>query len=242
MIASISKTKEILNKYNIQAKKNYGQNFLVDGNVVKKILNIAGVDKETTVIEIGPGLGSMTELLAKDAKKVICFEIDHDMVNILNNELNFDNITIVEKDFLKINLKEHIKDNGRVIVVSNLPYYITTPILTKLLNEDMVSEIYVMVQDEFASRLVADEGSKDYGSLSVLIKYYSIAKYEFKVSRNCFYPMPHVDSAIISMKKEKKDYNLDNEAKFLKFVQDIFETIRKTLINNILRKYPIDRE
>lgn len=242
MIASISKTKEILNKYNIQAKKRYGQNFLVDGNVVKKIVETAKVDNKTVVIEIGPGLGSMTEELAKYAYKVLCFEIDHDMVTILNNELSLDNLSIIEKDFLKIDLKEYIKEIKRTIVVSNLPYYITTPIISKILVDDIVGEIYVMVQDEVASRLVCDEGSKDYGSLTVFIKYYSNAKYEFKVSRNCFYPSPNVDSAIVSMKKDKKDYKLNNEAKFLKFVQDIFETRRKTLINNILRKYSVNRE
>ena len=242
MIATISKTKEILAKYNIQAKKRYGQNFLVDSNVVKKIVDTAGVDSDTIVVEVGPGLGSMTELLCKSAYKVICFEIDPDMVNILKNELQFDNLSIIEKDFLKVDLKDYITEKKRTIVVSNLPYYVTTPIISKLLVDNRVSEIYVMVQDEVADRLTSNVGSKDYGSLSVLIKYYSDSKYEFKVTRNCFYPSPNVDSAIVSIKKNKKDYSLNNEAVFLEFVQDIFETRRKTLVNNILRKYSIERE
>ena len=242
MIASISKTKEILNKYNIQAKKRYGQNFLIDGNIVKRIVETARLDKDTTVIEIGPGLGSMTEILCENAGRVLAFEIDHDMVNILNNELTFDNLTVIEKDFLKVDLKDYIKDDKKIIVVSNLPYYITTPIITKILEDNIVSEIYVMVQDEVADRFVSSPGTKDYGSITILIKYYSDSKYEFKVSRNCFYPSPNVDSAIVSMKKNKKECGLNNEAKFLKFVQDIFETRRKTLINNILRKYPIEKD
>ena len=245
MIASINKTKELLNKYNIQAKKRFGQNFLIDANVVKKITDTAHIDKNTSVVEIGPGLGSMTEELCQVAKNVICFEIDHDMVNILTNELPFDNLQIIEKDFLKANLNEYMSDksdNNRTIVVSNLPYYITTPIVTKLLKEENVSEIYVMVQDEVARRLTGTKGSKDYGSLSVLISYYSIAKYEFKVSRNCFLPSPNVDSAIVSMKKIKNEHKPNNEAKFLNFVQNIFEMRRKTLINNLLKKYNIERD
>ena len=241
MIASISKVKELLTKYDLQAKKRYGQNFLIDSNVVKKIIDTANIDKDTIVIEIGPGLGSMTEGLCMVANKVIAFEIDHDMVEILNNELKFDNLTVIEKDILKVDLRDYVTEDKRTIVVSNLPYYITTPIISKILVDDIVSEIFVMVQDEVADRLTSNVGSKDYGSLSVLINYYSSSKYEFKVTRNCFYPSPNVDSAIVSMKKNKKDYKLNNEAKFLKFTQDIFETRRKTLVNNILRKYDINR-
>ena len=242
MIASVNKVKELLNKYNLQAKKKFGQNFLIDNNVVKKIIDTAKVDKNTIVVEIGPGLGTMTEELCKCSLKVLCFEIDHDMVNILSNELSFDNLLIVEKDFLKVNLNDYIYDDKRVIVVSNLPYYITTPIITKILEDDVTKEIYVMVQDEVADRLTCDAGSKEYGSLSALIRYYSSAKYEFKVSRNCFYPSPNVDSAIVSMKKDKKDYKLNNEANFLKFIQNIFEMRRKTLVNNVLQKYDVKRE
>ena len=244
MIASVSKTKEILSKYELQAKKRFGQNFLIDGNVVSKIVKTANINKETTVIEIGPGIGAMTELLAKEAKEVICFEIDKDMVEIITNEVinnGVDNVTVNEMDFLKVNLDDYKFCGNRVIVVSNLPYYITTPIIFKLLNEEIVSEIYVMVQDEVGRRLVGLPGTKDYGSLSVMIKFLADAKFEFKVGRNCFLPAPNVESAIVSIKRIKNDYSLKNESKFLKFVQIIFEMRRKTLVNNLLKSFSFER-
>lgn len=245
MIASVSKTKEILTKYELQAKKKFGQNFLIDSNIVSKIVKTANINKETVVIEIGPGIGAMTELLAKEAKKVYCFEIDKDMVEIVTNEIikkGVENVEIHEIDFLKVNLNDFDFGNNRVIVVSNLPYYITTPIIFKLLNENVVSEIYVMVQDEVGRRLVGLPGTKDYGSLSVMIKLLAEAKFEFKVGRNCFLPAPNVDSGIVSIKRIKNDYNLKNEANFLKFTQLIFEMRRKTLINNLLKIYSFERE
>ena len=244
MIASINRTKEILNKYDLQAKKRFGQNFLIDSNIVSKIVNTANIDENTIVIEIGPGIGAMTELLAKAAKRVICFEIDSVMVNIINNEIINEgarNVEIKEIDFLKVNLKDYNLEGEKVIVVSNLPYYITTPIIFKLLNEEVIKEIYVMVQDEVARRLVGLPKTKDYGSLSVMIKYLATAKFEFKVGRNCFFPAPNVDSGIVSIKRTKNDYNLKNEPKFLKFVQSIFEMRRKTLINNLLKDYDYKR-
>ena len=225
-------------KYELQAKKRFGQNFLIDSNIVKKIVDTANVDKNTVVIEIGPGIGAMTELLAEKAKKVICFEIDSEMVEIITKEVienKVNNIEINEMDFLKVDLKDYDIVADRIIVVSNLPYYITTPIIFKLLGEDVVSEIYVMVQDEVARRLVGMPGTKDYGSLSVMIKFLAEAKFEFKVGRNCFLPAPNVDSAIVSIKRKKTDYNLTNEGNFLKFIQGIFEMRRKTLINNLLK-------
>ena len=244
MIASVSKTKEILAKYELQAKKKFGQNFLIDSNIVSKIVKTANINKETVVIEIGPGIGAMTELLAKEAKKVYCFEIDKDMVEIINNEIinkGVENVEIHEIDFLKVDLSDYNLDDDRVIVVSNLPYYITTPIIFKLLNEEVVSEIYVMVQDEVGRRLVGRPKTKDYGSLSVMINFLADAKFEFKVGRNCFLPVPNVDSGIVSIKKVKNDYKLKNEANFLKFVQVIFEMRRKTLVNNLLKSFSFDR-
>lgn len=244
MIATVSKTKEILNKYQLQAKKKFGQNFLIDSNIVSKIVKTANIDENTIVIEIGPGIGAMTELLAKEAKKVFCFEIDSDMVEIITNEIinqGINNIEIHEVDFLKVELSDYDLKSERVIVVSNLPYYITTPIIFKLLNEEVVSEIYVMVQDEVARRLVGLPGTKDYGSLSVMLKYLAESKYEFKVGRNCFLPAPNVDSGIVSIKRVKNDYKLKNKPKFLKFVQTIFEMRRKTLINNLLKSFSLSR-
>ena len=245
MIASVSKTKEILSKYELQAKKRFGQNFLIDSNIVKKIVDTSNVNENTIVIEIGPGIGAMTELLAEKAKKVICFEIDSDMVEIITNEVigkGIKNVEVKEIDFLKVDLKDYDLTSDRIIVVSNLPYYITTPIIFKLLGEDIVTEIYVMVQDEVARRLVGMPGTKDYGSLSVMINFLAEAKFEFKVGRNCFLPAPNVDSAIVSIKRKKNDYRLKKETKIIKFIQDIFEIRRKTLINNILKKMSISRD
>lgn len=245
MIASVNKTKEILNKYELKAKKRFGQNFLIDSNIVNKIIKTANLDENTTVIEIGPGIGAMTELLAKEAKKVICFEIDSDMVEIITNEIineDVKNVEIYEMDFLTVDLSKFNFDTERIVVVSNLPYYITTPIIFKLLGENRVSEIYVMVQDEVGRRLVGLPGTKDYGSLSVMIKFLADAKFEFKVGRNCFLPAPNVDSGIVSIKRRKNDYNLKNEGNFLNFAQDIFLMRRKTLINNLLNKKLNNRE
>lgn len=241
MIANINKTKEILNYYGLQAKKKFGQNFLIDYNIIEKIVKTANIDKDTIVVEIGPGIGALTEALCMNAKKVYAFDIDSDMVNILKKELSFENLEIINKDFLDVNLYDYIDKCSKIKVVSNLPYYITTPLIFKLLNIDIVDEIYVMVQNEVASRIIGKPNTKEYGSLSVLIMYKASANYEFKVTRNCFYPAPNVDSAILSIKKIKNDYNVNNEPKFLKFIQNIFEMRRKTLVNNILNKYDINR-
>ena len=245
MIASISKTNELLNKYNLNAKKKYGQNFLIDGNVVSKIIDQVKIDNNTGVIEIGPGLGSMTEILLQKAGKVLCYEIDSDMINILNNELKFDNLKIINKDILKSDISsdlDYFQGLNRIVCVSNLPYYITTPIVFKLLELDFIDEICVMVQKEVALRFTASPKTKDYGSLTVLIKYLTECNYAFTVSRNCFYPRPNVDSAILVMKRVKRDLNVNNEANFQEFIQKSFSMKRKTLINNILSNYSFDRD
>ena len=184
--------KELIINENIKAKKKFGQNFLIDGNVLTNIVTKADI-KNKNVIEIGPGLGSLTEYLIKDAKKVVCYEIDTDMVDILTKRYNNnDVVTILHQDFLKVNLKEDIykyfKDE-EVIVVANLPYYITTAILTKILEETkQVKRIVVMVQKEVAMRLSGKPSTKDYNSLSVLIQYYTNVKILFNVSPKSFIP------------------------------------------------------
>lgn len=246
MISNKNTTIEILNRYNLFAKKKFGQNFLIDSNIVKKIVASAGIDKNTGVIEIGPGIGAMTELLANDAGKVLCYEIDEDMVNVLDDVITNDNVKIINQDFLKVNILEDIEyfdGLDKIVVVSNLPYYITTPIIFKLLDHsDIISSMYFMVQKEVCTRLTAKEGNKDYGSLSVLIKLNGAAKQEFIVTRNCFYPAPNVDSAIVSIKMNQNDCRLKNDPKFLKFIQNIFEQKRKTLYNNISNKYDITKD
>ena len=246
MISNKNTTIEILNRYGLFAKKKFGQNFLIDNNIVKKIVTTANIDKETGVIEIGPGIGAMTEILAMNAGKVLCYEIDEDMVKILSEVITNDNVKVIHNDFLKVNILEDIsyfEGLKRIVVVSNLPYYITTPIIFKLLDHsDVISSMYFMVQKEVCTRLTACEGNKDYGSLSVLIKLNGIAKQEFIVTRNCFYPAPNVDSAIVSIVINKDDCSLKNDPNFLKFVHNIFEQKRKTLYNNISSKYDVSKE
>lgn len=246
MISNKNTTIEILNRYGLFAKKKFGQNFLIDNNIVKKIVSTANIDKETGVIEIGPGIGAMTEILAMNAGKVLCYEIDEDMVKILSEVITNDNVKVIHNDFLKVNILEDIsyfEGLKRIVVVSNLPYYITTPIIFKLLDHsDVISSMYFMVQKEVCTRLTACEGNKDYGSLSVLIKLNGIAKQEFVVTRNCFYPAPNVDSAIVSIVINKDDCSLKNDPNFLKFVHNIFEQKRKTLYNNISSKYDVSKE
>lgn len=246
MISTKNKTIEILNRNGIFAKKKFGQNFLIDTNIVMKIVKTANITKETNVIEIGPGIGAMTEILAKEAGKVLCFEIDEDMVNILNEEIKNDNVKIVNKDFLKVDLDEEMKyfiEPKNIVVVSNLPYYITTPIIFKLLEYSKnIEKMVFMVQKEVSERLTAKPGSKEYGSLSVLIELNGTMKKEFNVSRNCFYPVPNVDSEIVSMEIDKNDSALKNDPIFGKFIQNIFEMKRKTLANNICKKTNFSRD
>lgn len=245
MIASVSKTNELLNKYNLKAKKRLGQNFLIDGNVVRRIVEKAEINKNTGVIEIGPGLGSMTEVLVQNAGKVLAFEIDPDMIEILSKELkDYTNLKIINKDILKCDINselDYFNGTERIIVVSNLPYYITTPIVTKLLEASKISLICVMVQKEVAVRFCAKPNSRDYGSLTVMINLKTDVETAFDVSRNCFMPRPNVDSAILLMKVKKNDSRVKNEAKFLNFIKNSFAMKRKTFVNNILSFYSIDR-
>ena len=246
MIASVNRTREILEKYNLHAKKVYGQNFLIDSNIILKIVNGAGVDKNTGVIEIGPGLGALTEQLCAYGKKVLCYDIDLDMINVLKNELNVDNLIIKNEDFLKCDFirdLSYFDDCEKVIVVSNLPYYITTPIVFRLLEtKTRISEMYFMVQKEVALRFTGKPSTKDYNSLSVAINYRCDAEVLFYVGRNCFLPSPDVESAIISLKKKKNDYGLNNEPKFFEFIKELFSMRRKTVINNLGGKFGLSKE
>jgi 16S rRNA (adenine1518-N6/adenine1519-N6)-dimethyltransferase len=179
--------------------------------------------------------------------KVLAFEIDNNLFSLLEEELKeYKNLKLVNKDFLKVDLEkefEYFSDCKRVIVVSNLPYYITTQIILRFLEEDYrIEELFFMVQKEVAERLVAEKGTKDYGSLSVLMKYRSDAEILFHVSRNCFLPRPNVDSAVIKLKKRKVDLGIKNENQFLKFIRNIFTQRRKTLVNNLLQTYGFSRE
>lgn len=239
--------KNIINKYGIKAKKNLGQNFLVDKNIIEKIVECAKIDSETNVIEIGPGYGAVTNLVAKVAKKTICYELDKDMCTILRNELfDYKNLEIINEDFLKVDLEEDIKkyfDSSRLIVISNLPYYITTPIIFKLLEKDYgFDSLYFMMQKEVGDRLTGKPKTKDYNALSVLMNYKTISETLFFVPRNSFSPVPNVDSSFVLMKYQKVDCGVKNEPNFLKFIGKIFLMKRKTLINNLLSSYSFKRE
>lgn len=237
-----SEIKKILEENNISVKKQYGQNFLMDDNIIKKICDISNIDKETNVIEIGPGLGFLTKELSQRAKQVLCYEVDGDMIKILTNKFSSSNVIIKYQDFLKANIDEDIKkifSSDNVIVVANLPYYITTAILTKILNESKyIKQLTVMMQQEVAQRICGTPSTKDYNALSVLIQYYTNTTNAIKVPSSVFFPAPKVDSSVVLIKKKDTIANKVLDEKYFKtFIYTIFAQRRKTLINN-LKKLP----
>ena len=251
---SPKKIKEVMELNDFNFKKKFGQNFIIDENIIDSIINKADIDKNTLVIEVGPGAGSLTYKLAKKAKNVICYEIDTTLKDILGNNLKeFDNVDIIYNDFLKQIIKEDIKkyNYDKLYVVANLPYYITTPILIKIIEDSIaVDKIVVMVQKEVGDRFKAKPNSKDYSSLSVYLNYYFDVKKILDVSRNVFMPKPNVDSIVVEFSKKER-VNLKNEQLFFKLVRDSFKQKRKNLrnnlkgydlekINNILNKYNFD--
>lgn len=234
--------KSILAENKIFAKKNYGQNFLIDKNILKKIISIAKISSEDTVLEIGPGLGCLTEFLALNCKKVIAYEIDINMVNILQDTLKaYSNVEIRHLDFMNANLEE-FEQMSNVKVVANLPYYITTAIISKLLTETKISSYIFMVQKEVAQRITGKPNTKDYNALSVLMDYHTISEMKCLVSPNCFYPAPKVESALIDVKCKQNDYKPKNELNFVNFIYNIFSQRRKTILNNINTQYRIKKE
>ena len=231
-----SKTSEILNKFGLTAQKRYGQNFLIDSNILEKIVASAGITKDDTVLEIGPGIGTLTQHLAEAAKKVICVEIDKNMIPVLEYTLaDFDNVTVINQDILKADIVNILKENGAesAKVVANLPYYITTPIIMELLEKDLpIESITVMIQKEVAERMQTGPGSKDYGALSLAVAFYSNAEVKMTVSPNCFIPRPNVDSAVIRLDKLKEPaVKVKNRAEMFRIIKGAFEQRRKTLTN-----------
>ena len=238
----VDRTKQILNENNAFAKKNFGQNFLISKSILEKIIKEADLNKEDYVIEIGPGLGSLTEFLCLNAKKVLCYEIDEKMVEILDKTLEaYDNKKIILGDFLKQNVEKDIEDyfgkDAKIKVIANLPYYITTPIMFRLLEIDNIVEEIFMVQKEMGDRFTGEVNTKDYNALSVFVKYHTETKKAFIVGKNNFFPAPNVDSVILHSFIQKKDYGLNNEANFLKFIRNAFVQRRKTFVNNISNAY-----
>lgn len=234
----LEETKFLLKKYNITANKLLGQNFLIDQEIVNKIVNSAGIDKEDLVIEIGPGLGTLTNELLKKAGKVVCVELDKKMIEILEDRFKlFNNIEIINDDILKVNLSKIIQDSKmtKTKIVANLPYYITTPIIMKLLEakEDFDS-ITVMIQKEVADRLCAKTGSREAGAITYAVEYYAVAEKLFIVPNNSFIPSPKVESEVITLKpKKEKNTDVKDEEKLFKIIKYAFMQRRKTLVNTL---------
>ena len=242
---SPSYVKEILGKYNFKFSKSLGQNFLIDGNIVRSIVEKAKITKDDYVLEIGPGIGTLTEELAIKAKKVIGVEIDRKLLPILDESLDkYDNVEIIHGDILDIDINKLIEekfDNKKIKIVANLPYYITTPIIGKLIEDDLnIESIVVMVQKEVADRMACPPGSKLYGSLSVFIDFYTRAEIILKVPKTVFMPQPKIDSAIIKLSLKDQLPDIDKE-KFFQVVKAAFSKRRKTVLNS-LSTYGFDIE
>ena len=239
-IADYSVTRAILERHGFTFKKSFGQNFLTDTNILQKIVDTAEIDKKVNVIEIGPGIGALTEFLAENAAEVMAFEIDDRLVPILADTLrDFDNVTVVNQDILKVDLAQYIAEFKNpdlpIKVVANLPYYITTPILMHLIESGIpFSEFVVMMQREVADRISAQPNTKSYGSLSIAVQYYMTAKVAFIVPRTVFVPAPNVDSAILKMvRRERPAVEVQDEKFFFKVSKASFVHRRKTLWNNL---------
>lgn len=226
-----------------QYKKSFGQNFIKEASIVTKIRDTAEILPHSLIIEIGPGAGSLTEKLVETGEQVLAYEIDLRLKEVLEEKFaNCPSIDFIFDDFLMCDLAEDIKPYSfeRIYVVANLPYYITTPILEKIIQEVDVYRMVIMVQKEVADRFTAKVGTKDYNSLTIFLNSRFDVKKEFLVSRNCFVPKPHVDSAVVSFTKKQVPYSIDNWSHFEKLVRDSFRFKRKTLRNN-LTGYPLEK-
>jgi 16S rRNA (adenine1518-N6/adenine1519-N6)-dimethyltransferase len=233
-----------MEKYDVKFKKKFGQNFLKDINIVKRIVDVSNIDKDSLVIEVGPGGGVMTRELASRAKQVIAYEIDHDLEDELVKRLDgFDNVLILFQDFLTSDLISDVSnyDYKELYFVSNVPYYITTPILLKIIESGLnFNKIVMMVQKEVGDRFTTLPGSREYGSITVLLNYFYDIKKEFFVSRKQFVPEPNVDSLIVSFEEKKERLELNDFKFFEKLVRDSFQFKRKTLRNN-LKNYDLKK-
>ncbi|MBR3617366.1 MAG: 16S rRNA (adenine(1518)-N(6)/adenine(1519)-N(6))-dimethyltransferase RsmA [Acholeplasmatales bacterium] len=233
-----------LNENKLYAKKKFGQNFLTDQNILSNIVSASECNKDSLVIEIGPGLGALTELLCESAGFVLAYEIDKDLIPVLNKNLNqFDNYEIINKDILEVDINSDIekykKDYKNIILVANLPYYITTPIILGLLSKTNLIKRYVMMmQVEVADRICGKPKTKDYNALSIAIGYRALASKCFNVSRKVFIPEPNVDSAVIKLDLyDNPPYKAKDEELFFTLIREAFSQRRKTLINNLSNNY-----
>lgn len=238
-IATPTRTRALLDKYQFDFKKSLGQNFLIDVNIIHKIIEASNIDETTGVIEVGPGMGSLTEQLAKHAKKVVAFEIDQRLIPVLDDTLSdYDNVTVINEDILKANVVEavqtHFSDCDKIMVVANLPYYITTPILLNLMSQSLPIDGYVvMMQKEVGERLNAAVGTKAYGSLSIVAQYYTETSKVLTVPKTVFMPPPNVDSIVVKlMKRTEPIVSVDDEDRFFKMTKAALSQRRKTIVNN----------
>lgn len=249
-LSNPTETRAVLEMFGFSFAKKYGQNFLIDGNTVNNIVKNAGITKEDTVLEIGPGIGTMTQVLCEHAKNVIAVEIDKRLIDVLTFTLkDYDNVTVINSDILKCNIEElceKYSHDGKLKVVANLPYYITTPIIMELLeknNNSVIESITVMIQKEVAERLGAEPGNKDYGAITLSINYYSDANIVMNVPSSCFMPKPNVDSAVIRMDiYDKPPVETKDETKMFKIIKAAFSQRRKTLVNSVSGSTDIAKE
>lgn len=239
-IATPIRTKEILKKYGFSFKKSLGQNFLIDPNILRNIVSHAHLTSESGAIEVGPGIGALTEHLARAAKKVVSFEIDQRLLPVLEDTLSpYDNIKVVHSDILKADVVKVIEEEmpgiEDIMVVANLPYYVTTPILMKLLNDRLpIRGFVVMMQKEVADRITAKPGTKEYGSLSIAIQYYCTAEVAMIVPKTVFMPQPNVDSAVIRLIRHgKPPVEVISEDFLFEVTRASFAQRRKTILNNL---------
>ena len=244
-IATPIRTQEILKKYGFAFKKSLGQNFLIDTNILRRIVDHAELTDESGAIEIGPGIGALTEQLAKSSKKVTAFEIDQRLLPILEDTLSpYNNVTVIHEDILKADVEKVIAEEfagiDDVMVVANLPYYVTTPIILKLLTENLpIRGLVVMLQKEVADRIAARPGTKEYGSLSIAIQYYTEAETVMIVPKTVFMPQPNVDSAVIRLvKRAKPIVEVKDEEFFFTVTRSSFAQRRKTILNNLTSQLP----
>lgn len=237
-LGNYTNTAEILRKYQFRMQKKYGQNFLIDANILTKIVEAAQITKEDTVLEIGPGIGTMTQYLAEAADRVIAVEIDRDLIPILEETLApYDNVSLSCADILKVDLTKLVNENGGgpLKVVANLPYYITTPIIMALFESHIpLTSITVMVQSEVADRMQTGPGSKDYGALSLAVQYYAKPEIVARVPASCFTPRPNVDSTVVRLvKHEKPPVKAEDEDWLFGIIRASFNQRRKTLANGL---------
>ena len=231
-------TADIIKKYGFRFKKNFGQNFLIDPNIIKKILEASDIKKDDLVLEIGPGIGTLTQHIAYSCGHVIAVEIDKSLIPVLEETLSgYENVTLINDDILNIDISKLIREkgNGRPAkIIANLPYYITTPVVMKILEENrLISSMTIMVQKEVAERMSAEAGTKNYGALSLAVRYHADTKKVTDVSPNCFMPRPDVSSIVIQLDIKRKTPAVSDEKLMFGLIRAAFMQRRKTLINSL---------